>query len=67
MKIKNRTSPKTDPLGTRDKTGTGLSIFEHEVLGHFLLHLCCCVQGVSIDLCQVQRRVSYVVVQPDIL
>ena len=46
--------------------------FEHEVLGRFaqisvLLHLCCCAQGVSIDLGQVQRRVSYAVVRPDTL
>ena len=44
--------------------------FEHEVLGPFaqrrvLIHLCCCVQGVFIDLGQVQRKMSSVVVRPD--
>ena len=46
--------------------------FEHKVLGRFtqrrvLLHPCCCAQGVSIDLGQIQRRVSSVVLRPDTL
>ena len=46
--------------------------FEHKVLGHFarksvLLLPCCCAQGISIDLDQVQRRVPSVVLRPDIM